>query len=382
MAIEPNLGLELSIILFASLLGFVLARKINQSATIGAILIGIIIGPSVLHLVGYDELVKILAEMGAIFLMFSIGLECKFREIYNFKNTIIAALGVVVPFAAGFFLAGFFQYGFIQSMFIATAITATSIAITANVLKEMGKLETGIAKTIIGAAVVDDVLALIVLAITTGIAKSQLSIEGIALKAGIAVAYFIIAALLGNYLSKILVKIDENAVKGNLPQLTLFFALTIAFFYSATAEAIGLSGIVGAFLAGVSLESAKIKSYREGASYFEMVFSAIFFVSLGILVDLKLAGNAGIFLIALTIVAVFSKIIGCGIGAKLLKHSSRESLLIGIGMMPRGEVAMIIGLIGLTSGIISQEIYISIIIMSLLTTIFAPIALKKLFGKN
>jgi len=331
--------------------------------------------------VTYDALVKILAQLGAIFLMFSIGLECKFKEIYNLKNTIIAALGVIVPFVAGFFLAGFFKYDFIQSMFIGTALTATSIAITANVLKEMGKLETGIAKTIIGAAVVDDVLGLIALSITTGLVKSQLSIEGIAFKAGIAIAYFIIAAFLGNFLSKILLKVDESASKRNLPQLTLFLALTIAFFYSATAESIGLSGIVGAFLAGVSLESAKIKSYRDGAAYLETVFSAIFFVSLGILVDLRLAGNAGIFLIALTIAAIFSKIIGCGIGAKLSKHSNNESLLIGIGMTPRGEVAMIVALIGLTAGIISQEIYISILLMSLLTTIFAPFALKKLFEK-
>ncbi len=382
MAIEANLGLELSIILFSSLLGFIIARKINQSAVIGAILIGIIIGPSALHLVGYDELVRILAEMGAIFLMFTIGLECKFKEIYNFKNTLIAILGVVVPFIMGFLLAGFFKYDFIQSMFIGTALTATSIAITANVLKEMGKLDTSVAKTIIGAAVVDDILGLIVLAITTGLVKSQVSIEEIALKAGIAIAYFIVAALLGNYLSKILVKLDERAVKRNTPQITLFFALTIAFFYSATAELIGLSGIVGAFMAGVSLESIKIKSYREGASYLEMVFSAIFFVSLGILVDLNQMGNVGIFLIALIIVAVLSKTVGCGIGAKFLKHSNKESAIIGIGMMPRGEVAMIVGLIGLTAGIITQEIYISIILMSLITTIIAPAALKKLFEKK
>ena len=369
---ESNVDLAIAIFLFTAFVGFVLARRIGQSAVLWEILLGVIVGPAVLGFVSYDGAVKVLAELGAIFLLFTIGLECDYKQVYNLKNSIIALFGVIVPFIGGWLLSRAFGYNNIEGLFIATALTATSIAITAHILKERGMLHTQTAKTIIGAAVVDDILGLIVLSIISGL-HGDTSSWGIGLKIAQAIGFVILCILFIKPMNFIIRKVDE---KFHEHQITILAAMAIAFGYAGIAAYIGLSSIVGAFLAGVTLESVNIKSFKEGAVYFEMLFSAIFFISLGLLVDVASIGGVWIFAIALILVAVITKLIGCIIPAKLSGHTWRESFTVGLGMVPRGEVAMVVALMGLTAGIITKNVYTAIILMAFVTTILTPIFLQ------
>jgi len=372
---------QMSLLLFVALAGYLLAARINQSAVIGEILVGLLIGPSFLGLITYTDFVQSVAHLGAIILLFVIGLEFKIKDVFNLRYAPIALIGVIVPWIGGFLTAKLFGFSFENSVFTGTALTATSIAITANVLKEMGKLHTEAAKTIIGAAVIDDVLALLALSLSEQIVGGSLSWTGIiipVLKAGL---FLVIGIYIGsNLLSRLVERVDRTAISQKYPEFVFMFAMMLAFLYAMIAEILGLSSIVGAFLAGISLEGAVVrqgKNYREGAEYLYIIFASIFFVSLGILVDIHVITPAVLwFLIVLTVVAIITKVIGCFIPAKWMGLSLKDAAVVGFGMSPRGEVAMIVGLIGLNQNLITQEIYAAIIFMSLFTTIFTPIVLR------
>ena len=379
--LPTTIEFQLSLLLFVALAGYLIASKINQSAIVWEILVGIAIGPSLLGLITYTDSVQIFAQLGAVVLLFVVGLEFNIKDVFNLKYGIIALIGVIVPWFGGFFLAEFFGYDFISSVFVGTALTATSIAITANVLREMGKLQTEAAKAIIGAAVIDDVLGLLVLSFSMQLTSDTISIVPIVLVIIEAVVFMVVGGYVGHvYLSRLIERLDATKFAGRYPEAIFLFAMMIAFIYSMIAELIGLSAIVGAFLAGVALTSCIIKhgkNFKEGAEYLMIIFASIFFVSLGILVDFHaLTLQILWFLIALTIIAFLTKIIGCYLGARIGRMSHKNSLIVGMGMAPRGEVAMIVALIGLNLGVIQQDIYVSIILMSLLTTIFVPIILR------
>ena len=192
---------QMSLLLFVALAGYLVASRINQSAVIGLILVGIIVGPSVLGWITYTDFVRSLAHLGAVILLFVIGLEFRIADILSIKNGVIAAVGVVIPWLGGYGLAVVFGFNTSSAIFIGTALTATSIAITANVLKEMGELQSDAAKAIIGAAVIDDVLSLLALAISTDVVTGTLSVAGIAFVAVKAIAFIFIAGALASLLS-------------------------------------------------------------------------------------------------------------------------------------------------------------------------------------
>jgi Kef-type K+ transport system membrane component KefB len=369
-----DISVQITILLFAALVGIVIAKRTGQSAIIWQILIGILIGPTVLNLVQYNDTVKVLAELGAIFMLFTIGLECNYKEIYNFRNSFVAFFGVVIPFLAGWGLAYLFGYNTLEGLFIGTALTATSIAITARVLKDRGMISTPLAKTIIGAAVVDDVLGLIALSIITGFTGS-FSWTLIGTHILIALLFILGCILLIKPINWLMSKIDETGEEIGAHQVTIFAAFVIAFAYAGVASYIGMASIVGAFLAGVTLEQTKIKSYREGAIYFELLFSAIFFVSIGVVTDFLALSSGWIFALVLIIVAVLAKLIGCMLAARATGHAWHEALSVGIGMAPRGEVATIVAMLGLTAGVITAELYGAIVVMALVTALITPLLL-------
>ena len=373
--------LQISVILLFALAGYLLASRINQSAVVGIIIIGIIIGPSIFSIVQYSDAVKMLAHLGAIMLLFAIGLEFKIRDVYQIKYMFIALIGAIVPWVAGYFLGNLFGYNFKESMFIGVALTATSIAITASVLQEMKKLHTPAAKAIIGAAVIDDVLGLLALSITVQSTRAEnIAVIGILIIAIESIVFLSAGIFAAPYIKKIFLRLDEARFAKEHPHLLFITAIMFCFFYASIAELIGLSAIVGAFLAGAALEGIRFKNskdLKEGAEYLHVIFGAIFFISLGILANLREL-TLGIlpFFITLLLVAVFSKVAGCGIASRLAGFNKTESLVIGFGMSPRGEVAMIIALIGLTSNIIKQDVYVSIVAMSLLTTMLTPFVIR------
>jgi Kef-type K+ transport system membrane component KefB len=379
---------QMSLLLFVALAGYLIASRINQSAVIGLILVGILVGPSALGLVTYTDFISALANLGAVILLFVIGLEFKMSEIVALRNGIIAAVGVIVPWIGGYWLSVAFGFSTASAIFIGTALTATSIAITANVLREMGKLQTKAAKAIIGAAVIDDVLSLLALSVSTEIVGGAFSLSGIGVILVKSVTFLVLAAVFGIYVvSRFIERLDTTGFAKKYPEFLFIFAMMMAFLYALMAELTGLSAIVGAFIAGVSFEGVRLShshDLKAGAEYLQIIFASIFFVSLGVLADFRaLTPEIVLFVVALTIVAIVTKVVGCGLPAKAAGLSVKDSLIVGFGMVPRGEVAMIVALIGLDKGIISQAVYVALILMSLLTTVLTPIVYQNwLFRKE
>ncbi|WP_286681207.1 cation:proton antiporter [Methanoculleus sp. DTU007] len=383
-----SIELQMSLLLFLALAGYLVASRINQSATIGAILVGVLVGPSVLGLITYTDFVATLAHLGAIILLFVIGFEFNIRDIIDPRYGVIGLVGVIIPWIGGYATAVLFGFDFASAIFVGTALTATSIAITANVLKEIGVLQTEAARAIIGAAVIDDVLSLLVLAVSTDLVVSgDVSLTPTVLMLARAVGFIVVAGAVGYFgIRKVIERMDATPLARKYPEFVFIFAMMVAFLYAMLADLVGLSGIIGAFLAGVAfarVELRQSKGVHEGAEYFQIVFASIFFVSLGILADIRaLTSDTTLFLLVLTLVAIATKVIGCGLPARLMGMCREDSLIIGFGMAPRGEVAMIVALIGLESGLIGQGIFVAIVLMSLLTTLITPIVYRNWFFKG
>jgi Kef-type K+ transport system membrane component KefB len=385
--ILASTAFQISLLMFVALAGYFIAYRVNQSAVVGIIVMGILVGPSLLGWVTYSDLVKNLAYLGAVVLLFTIGLEFNLKDIWKTRFVIIALCGVILPVFSGYFLASAFGFDFKACVFIGTALTATSIAITANVLKEMGKLQTDAAHAIIAAAVIDDVLGLVALSTSQGLVSGDISAVSV-LVALVKAAGFIVAGILVGRLAlnRLLVRLDNTSLCARYPESMFIFTIMVAFLYAMGAEAVGLSGIVGSFLAGASFSGVQLthsRHFREAAEHLQIIFASIFFVSLGVIMDLHDVGlNMLWFTLALTAVAIITKVIGCGVPARLQKMSIRNSLIVGVGMVPRGEVAMIVALIGLSQGFVNQGAYSALILMSLLTTIIPPVILRNMLYKK
>jgi Kef-type K+ transport system membrane component KefB len=378
---------QMSLLMFVALAGYLIAYRINQSAVVGIILAGILVGPSLLGLVTYTDFVSTLAHLGAIVLLFTIGLEFNIKDIAKIKYFIIAIFGIIIPALGGFFLASLFDFDFKASVFIGTALTATSIAITANVLKEMGKLQTETARAIIGAAVIDDILALLALSVSEGLVSGDLSSAALFITVAKALGFIAIGILIGKLvLSKLIVRLDRTKICSKYPESIFIFAIMVAFLYAMAADLVGLSAIVGSFLAGASFAGVKLERghiFKEGAEHLQIIFASIFFVSLGVIMDLHFMTLSLLwFVLALSAVAIITKVVGCGLPALFQRINFKDSLIIGTGMVPRGEVAMIVALIGLNQGLINQGVYAAIILMSLITTILPPLVLRNWLFKQ
>jgi len=384
---------KMTLLLAVAIASNFLFARLGQPKIIGQILLGILIGPSILGLITVSQsdpgdIVYRLAEFGAIILLFTIGLECNMKDIYSKPAIVVATFGVIVPWVSGFFMAewllptpGAGYSVFAQSMIIGAALVATSVAITAGLMKELGILGSKPAKLIIGAAVVDDILGMIVLAIssdlTAGDAISILNISWIVIAAIIFVA---VGALIGSrVVSKLIAAVELRGGKHRIPESGFLLALSFAFLYAVIAETIGISAIVGAFVAGTSLAACEFNQHiRKRTEVLGWVFAPIFFLSLGILVDIWMSIDIWIFALILTAVAFATKVIGCGVPARFFGFNNRESLAVGVGMAPRMEIAMVIALYGLSKEVINVDIYGVIILMGLLTALFTPPFLKRL----
>jgi Kef-type K+ transport system membrane component KefB len=395
-----DIWFKLTLLLVVALASNFLFSRFGQPKIIGQILLGILIGPSVLGLIGvssstsgiatgniFDQLPEIgtIATLGAIILLFIIGLECNMKEIYTKSSIVVATSGVILPWVCGFLLADYMLpepatgTKFAVSVMIGAALVATSVAITAGVLRELGVIGSRPAKIILGAAVVDDVLGMIVFAISSELAVgTDIQVMNIIWIVLAAVVFVGVGAFIGSrYISKLIGAVERRGAKRNLPESGFLLALAFAFLYAFIAQSIGISAIVGAFVAGTSLANSEhVKKFSRSTEVLGWVFTPIFFIALGILVNIQLSLESWIFALVLTLVAAATKLAGCGIPARLMKMSNRESLAVGLGMIPRMEIAMMIALFALWKGVISQEIYSVIILMGLLTALFTAPFLK------
>jgi Kef-type K+ transport system membrane component KefB len=321
-----------------------------------------------------------------------IGLEFEIRDIYTRKNVIVAIGGIVLPWVGGFFLAELMLSDpgepftkLDQSLFVGTALVATSVAISAAVLKEFGAISSRVGKTILGAAVVDDVIGMIVLAITTGVASGEgVNLEDLG-KASVAAILFVGAGTyLGTkFVTRVISAVERRGIEMGIGESGFMIAVAFAFLYAFISKSLGISAIVGAFIAGTSFSRSEYrKQFMQGIAFLEWAFAPIFFVSLGVLVNIRLPINIWLFAFALAAVAILSKVLGGGIPARLLGMSSRESVSVGLGMSPRLEVAMVIALFGLEHEIITSRIYSVIVLTGLLTVLVAPTLLRGVIGRS
>lgn len=378
--------LDVAIILLFTKTFSMLTKKFDMPQVVGALIAGLLLGPSILGIVTESEFMSQLSQLGVIVLMFGAGLQTDIQELKRSGKAalLIALVGVAVPLVGGYAIACIFNRGtdvFLQNVFVGVVLTATSVSITVETLKEMGHLSTKSGNAILGAALIDDVIGIVILTLLTSASNSDVKLSYTLLKL---LVFFGISLLIGGFLHRLIEKWMQSA-SWNRKRFAVI-SLAFCFFYAYVAEAIfGAADITGAFIAGLIISNTTratyVSSNCENLSY--MLLSPIFFASIGLKVSLNSLSTTT-FLISLTIVivAIVSKILGCGLGAKICGYSNQDSLRIGTGMISRGEVALISANKGITTGLMNPMFLIPIVMMVMVTTVITPILLRFVYPKN
>ena len=382
--------LDLALILLSTKVLSLVTKRFKLPQVVGSLLAGLILGPAVLNIIHETDFIKQLAEVGVIVLLFNAGLESNLSEFKKSGKTsfIVAVMGVMIPLIGGTILAYCINHGkvenvsvFVQNIFIGSVLTATSVSITVETLRELGKVSTSVGNIIVGAAIIDDVLGMLVLTIITSLAGSSVSVIKVIVKI---VGFFIFSIIVGIITYKLFNKWVDKYDIDKRRFVIVSFVICLLLSFSAE-EFFGVADITGAYIAGLVLSSNKETIYItkrfETLSY--ILLSPVFFASVGLNVKLPdLNGEIVIITIALIVVAILTKIIGCGLGAKLCGYNNMESIQIGSGMVTRGEVTLIIASKGLALGLMSSYFLTPVILMVVFTSIFTPILLKIVSSKD
>ncbi len=380
--------LDIALILISTKILGLITKRFQMPQVVGALLAGLILGPAVLNVLQETEFLTQLSELGVIVIMFTAGMGTDIKELKNSGKAgfLVALCGVLVPLIMGAGLAYFFNRGefahpgnvLLQNIFIGVILTATSVSITVETLKEMGKLSTKVGNTILAAALIDDVLGLVALTIITSLAGAQVSIWIVLLKI---VAFFVLAILVGWLACKFLNWYSDR-VKRDLHRFPILaFVLCLLMAYCAE-HFFGVADIIGAFSAGLVIANTSKAKYIESKfnSLSYLLLTPIFFASVGIKVVLpKMDVTIILFTVLLIIVAVLSKLIGCGLGAKICGFSNLNCVQIGVGMVCRGEVALIVSNKGIAMGLMPEAFLGPVILTVVVATILTPILLKLAF---
>lgn len=380
---------DLAIILIAAKMMGLVARKCRMPQVVGQILAGLIIGPSVLGWVQQSDFLAALAEIGVVLLMFSAGLETDLKELIRTGPVafLIACCGVLVPLVGGTLLYmafyGFAPWGdeeFYKALFIGTIMTATSVSITVQCLKEMGKLKGKVGTTIVSAAIIDDVIGIVVLTFVIGLKNPESDAGAVV----VSTLLFFLVAFVGGYLFYQLFRwLDRrNPHTRRLSIAGLAFCLGMAYIAE---KYFGIADITGAYVAGIVLCSVKDSSYiaqkMDTGSY--LFFGPVFFAGIGLKTSFDNVNATLIwFSIGFVLVALICKVIGCGLISRVCRFNWNDSLKIGVGMMTRGEVALIVSQKGLSVGLLSPEYFTPVILLILISSVVTPILLKILYAKD
>ena len=383
--------LDLALILLSTKLLGMLTKRIQMPQVVGSLLAGLILGPAMLTILTETEFLTQLSELGVIVLMFSAGMGTDLQELKHSGQAglLVALLGVLVPLGMGAGLAwaagqaGIIQTsGFLEDVFIGTVLTATSVGITVETLKELGRLDTKVGNTILAAALIDDVLGLIALTLVSSVAGGD---ENVLLVLGKIVLFFVFAAVVGfgaNRLFCWMMGLWKERNRRRYPVLAFVLCLLMAY---CAEEFFGVADITGAYVAGLVIsrtpKAVFVQSRYEPLSY--LLLTPVFFASVGINIQMTgMSRNLLIFSVLLLVISVISKVLGCGVGARVCGFTNRESLQVGAGMVCRGEVALIVANRGLAMGVLSSAMMTPVIITVIGGTILTPILLKIVFGKE
>ena len=380
---------NLAIIVIAAKFCGLGVRKLKAPQVAGEIIAGLIIGPTVLNIVSVSEFFSQMAEIGVVLLMFSAGLETNIDNLKKsgIKATILACAGVGVPLALGTVLYmcfyGFAAPGsieFMRALFIGTILTATSVSITVQVLRELGKISTEVGTTIMSAAIIDDVIGIVVLTAVIGLKDPSANIGMVCVKT---VLFFAFSLVVGIIIFKIMQKLDTKwRHTRRIPIMGL--ALALVFSYIAD-KYFGVADITGAFVAGIILSSLDDSEYIDRKmdinSY--MIFGPVFFASVGLQTNLRSVDTTVIaFSLAFVVIGLLGKILGCGLVAKILGYNNSDSFKIGVGMMTRGEVALIVAQRGLKAEIIDSRYFTAVILLIIISSILTPVIMKAIYAHD
>ena len=371
----------LVVILIATLIGGQFSARLKLPAVVGELLAGIIIGPAVFNLVQPSGIIKVFSDIGVIFLMFLAGLDSDIKTLKRLlrPSVLIAAFGMIVPIIIAYMTGILFKFSEVESLFLGLTFSATSVSISVAVLQEMGRLEGKEGMTILGAAVADDLLSILLLSIVsglTGVSEPGSNMgKDLALSLLIQAAFLILLVLLSVYVIPRLINLSQRLT---LPVPETLVAMIIVVLASWAAEEVGLSNVIGAFFAGLALNrtSAQKTLKKNFIVIGYSSFIPIFFVSIGLDMSIKGILHDFILFIVLVIGGVFSKLVGAGLGAKIAGFSNSSSLLVGNGMVSRGEMALVVAQIGLTNHLLAPAVYSTVIGAIIMTTVISPFLLK------
>ncbi len=386
--------LDLALILLSTKVFGLITRRVKLPQVVGALLAGLILGPACIGVLHQTDFIYQISEIGVIVLMFCAGLETDIDELKKSGKAsfVIALLGVIVPLLGGFAVAAYFNRPgilepaadvsvILQNVFIGVILTATSVSISVETLKEMGKLNTKAGNAILGAAIIDDILGIVALTIITSLADSSVNVAMVFIKI---IGFFIFVGV-GGYLLHI---VFQKWVKGYERDLQRFvilaFVICLLFSYCAE-EFFGVADITGAFFAGLIITKTTHTTYiaRRFGILSYIFLSPVFFANIGLQVELPSMSPMIVwFAVALVVVAVLTKVVGCGAGAKICKYNNKDCVRIGAGMVSRGEVALIVAAKGHAIGLISADLMGPIVIVVVITTIISPILLKMTFSEK
>ncbi len=369
---------SLFVVLLAAKIGDEIFKRLRQPALVGEILAGVVIGPSVLGLVKPNETLEVFAELGVVFLLFWVGLETRLSEMRAVGGTAVrvGVMGVVVPFAAGYAAGVIFDQRAETSVFIGAALVATSVGITSAVLIELEALATKAARTILGAAVIDDILAMVLLAVAVGVAEQGgVDVASIAVVIAIAMAFVLFVALGG---TRLVARWPDVFHAPKFSESPLLPAVILCLGLAAFAAQIGLAAIIGAFLAGMVVAETKDRhDFEEEVVPLYAFFPPFFFAFIGIEVELGAFADATTLaaLVGMTALAFATKFGAAWLAARPMGR--RDARVVGLGMVPRGEVGIIVAGIGATTGVVEAELFAVIVGMSILTTLLVPPLLRR-----
>ena len=378
--------LVLAVILLSTKILGLASGKVNMPQVVGALLAGLILGPSILNIVSVDNTISVISELGVIMLMFSAGLETDLAELKKtgLASFVIALAGVLLPLVCGTGLYLFWFRGegdpqaVLKAIFVGVILTATSVSITVETLKEMGKLKGRVGTAILGAAVIDDILGIVALTVV-----SSFQIHTVLIKI---VLFFVFIAVVSFFVYKYFSHLN-NAFNEKMHRRVAIYGLAFCLLLSfASEQFFGVADITGAYFAGLllcNLPSVRAYVSRKIEICAYMLFSPVFFASVGLKTDLRgLSLSLLVFAILLLLIAILSKIIGCGLSAKLFHFSNHEALSVGIGMVSRGEVALIVAQKGAAFGLVPDSLFGPVILVVIVTTLITPILLKLVMGRK